>query len=120
VLLTSREVKIGMQVLFMPGSADIDPRSTSLLSEVADVLARNAQLKRVQVQGHTDNRGDPARNRELSQRRAEAVAQWLVNAGVDPARLEAKGYGDEQPLAPNITAENRAKNRRVQFVILKK
>jgi OOP family OmpA-OmpF porin len=120
VLLTSREVKIGTQVVFTPSSADIDPRSTGLLSEVADVLARNPQVKRVQVQGHTDNRGDPTQNRELSQRRAEAVAQWLVNAGVDPARLEAKGFGDEQPLAPNITAENRARNRRVQFVILKK
>ena len=120
VLLTSREVKIGTQVVFTPNSADIDPRSSGLLSEVADVLARNPQVKRVQVQGHTDNRGDPAHNRELSQRRAEAVAQWLVNAGVDPARLEAKGFGDEQPLAPNITAENRARNRRVQFVILKK
>ncbi|MET0384535.1 MAG: OmpA family protein [Polyangiales bacterium] len=117
VLLTSREVKIGTQVVFKPSSADIDVRSIGLLSEVADLLARNPQLARVDVQGHTDNRGDSAENLALSQRRAEAVVRWLVDAGIEPARLEAHGFGDQRPLVPNLTSDNRARNRRVQFII---
>lgn len=120
VVLAQHEIKISMQVAFKANSAEIDVRSTGLLSEVADVLVRNAQLQRVQVQGHTDNRGNSAQNRELSQRRAESVVAWLVAAGVDPARLEAKGFGDERPLVPNLTPDNRARNRRVQFVVIDK
>jgi outer membrane protein OmpA-like peptidoglycan-associated protein len=119
VTLSAREVHIGTQVVFESNSADIAASSNSLLAEVADVLARNPQVQHVQVQGHTDNRGDPAANLELSQRRAEAVVQWLINAGVDASRLEAKGYGDTRPLVPNLTPANRARNRRVQFVITK-
>jgi OOP family OmpA-OmpF porin len=117
VVLTNREVKLGMQIIFAPSSAEIEARSNGLMSEILDVLARNPQLKHVEVQGHTDNRGDPAQNLALSQQRAEAVVQWLVDAGIDPTRLEAKGYGDERPIVPNLTAESRMRNRRVQFVI---
>jgi outer membrane protein OmpA-like peptidoglycan-associated protein len=118
VILTSREVKIGTEVVFRPSSADIDARSTTVLAEVADVLAHNPQI-RVQIQGHTDNSGEPATNRMLSQRRADSVRQWLINAGIEAARIEAKGYGDEQPIVPNLTPESRARNRRVQFTLLK-
>jgi outer membrane protein OmpA-like peptidoglycan-associated protein len=118
VILTSREVKIGTEVVFRPSSADIDARSTTVLAEVADVLAHNPQI-RVQVQGHTDNSGEPGTNRMLSQRRADSVRQWLINAGIEAARIEAKGYGDEQPIVPNLTPESRARNRRVQFTLLK-
>jgi outer membrane protein OmpA-like peptidoglycan-associated protein len=118
VVLTQREVKIGTEIVFRPSSADVDARSTTLLAEIADVLAHNQQV-RIQVQGHTDNSGDPALNRSLSQRRADAVRQWLINAGIDAARIEAKGFGDEQPLVPNLTAESRARNRRVQFTLMK-
>lgn len=117
-ILTSREVKIGTEVVFRPSSADIDARSTGVLGEVADLLAHNPQI-RVQVQGHTDNSGDAATNRVLSQRRADSVRQWLINAGIDASRIEAKGFGDEQPLVPNLTPESRARNRRVQFTLLK-
>jgi len=120
VALNANEVKITTQVVFTPNSAEIDARSTGLLSEVADVLARNPQVERVQVQGHTDNRGAREYNLDLSQRRAEAVMTWLVNAGIDSSRLEAKGFGDERPLVPNLTPDNRARNRRVQFVIINK
>jgi len=118
VVLTAREVKIGTEVVFRPSSADIDARSTPVLAEVADVLAHNPQI-RVQVQGHTDNSGDSNTNRMLSQRRADSVRQWLINAGIEAARIEAKGFGDEQPIVPNLTPESRARNRRVQFTLLK-
>lgn len=118
VLLTQREVKVGSAIVFRPSSADVDSRSTPVLAEIADVLAHNPQV-RILVEGHTDNSGDPALNRSLSQRRAEAVRQWLVNSGIDGSRIEAKGFGDEQPIVPNLTAESRARNRRVQFTLLK-
>jgi outer membrane protein OmpA-like peptidoglycan-associated protein len=117
VTMTAHEVKIRTQILFKSNSADIDDRSTGLLTEITDVLQRNPQAAHVQVQGHTDNRGDSAQNLALSQQRAEAVVQWLVNAGVDAGRLEAKGFGDARPIVPNLTPGNRSQNRRVQFII---
>lgn len=117
VTLTAKEVKIRNQIMFKSNSAEIDERSTALLSEIADVLLRNPQAARVQVQGHTDNRGDPETNLALSQQRAEAVVQWLTQAGVGADRLEAKGYGDSRPIVPNLTPGNRARNRRVQFIV---
>jgi OOP family OmpA-OmpF porin len=118
VQLTPKRIAIKQQVQFVAGSAEIDPASTALLSEIADVLLRNAGIARVEVQGHTDNSGTEAANNELSERRAQAVREWLVKAGVQDERLTAAGYGSSRPLAPNITAQNRAKNRRVELVIL--
>ena len=69
---------------------------------------------------HTDNRGGHAINTKLSQQRAESVQRWLVQHGVADERLRAKGYGPTRPIAPNITAYNRARNRRVQFKILRR
>jgi OmpA-OmpF porin, OOP family len=117
VTVTAREVKIRKQINFKPGSAEIDESSDPLLGEIADVLARNPQVKHVQVQGHTDNRGEPAQNLSLSQQRAESVVQWLVRSGIAAERLKAKGYGDTRPIVPNLTPGNRARNRRVQFII---
>jgi outer membrane protein OmpA-like peptidoglycan-associated protein len=74
----------------------------------------------VEIQGHTDNSGSRDGNQRLSDARANAVRDWLVKAGVAGGRLKAKGYGQDRPLAPNVTEANRAKNRRVQFIINKK
>jgi outer membrane protein OmpA-like peptidoglycan-associated protein len=118
VELTQEEVRIRKQVFFKTNSAEIvSERSNDLLSEVADVLLRNPQVTQVEVQGHTDNKGAPELNRELSQARAEAVRAWLLNAGIAADRLTAIGYGDSRPLAPNLTERARARNRRVQFII---
>jgi outer membrane protein OmpA-like peptidoglycan-associated protein len=90
------------------------------LTEIADTVIRNPQLKRIEVQGHTDNSGTPEHNKVLSEQRAEAVRAWLVQHGAPADRLVARGYGQEKPLVPNVTAGNRSKNRRVQFIILDK
>jgi outer membrane protein OmpA-like peptidoglycan-associated protein len=87
------------------------------MAEIADVILRNPQLQLIQIQGHTDDRGGGPHNMELSQRRADSVRTWLIGAGIDGSRLEARGFGMTQPLVPNITAANRARNRRVQFII---
>jgi outer membrane protein OmpA-like peptidoglycan-associated protein len=118
VSVTAKRIAIKQQVQFVQGSADIAPASNTLLSEIADVLLRKRNIERVEVQGHTDNSGSEEGNRDLSQRRANAVRDWLIKAGVSADRLTAVGHGSARPLAPNITAQNRARNRRVELVIL--
>ena len=73
---------------------------------------------RVEIQGHTDNEGSDEYNLKLSQARAKSVADWLLDNKVRKGQLVYKGYGESVPIAPNETEAGRAKNRRVQFVIL--
>jgi outer membrane protein OmpA-like peptidoglycan-associated protein len=74
----------------------------------------------VQLVGHTDNSGDPAANMKLSQDRANAVRDMLVNGGIDANRISTAGYGQDKPIASNDTGEGRAKNRRTELVVTKK
>ncbi len=117
VTLGKSEIFIKQQVQFAVDSAVILPESTALLAEIADVFGKNPRVKRVEVQGHTDTTGTPERNIPLSQERAAAVVAWLNAHGVGGDRMVATGYGQTKPLVPNVTAANRAKNRRVQFMI---
>jgi outer membrane protein OmpA-like peptidoglycan-associated protein len=73
---------------------------------------------RMEISGHTDNVGSLKLNTNLSKARAESVVKYLVERGIDPSRLDYKGYAFSQPVAPNDTPEGRAKNRRVEFKIL--
>ena len=111
------EIFIKQQIQFAVDSATILPESSGLLTEIADALIKNPRIKRVEVQGHTDNTGTPDHNNQLSNDRAGAVVSWLTAHGVGADRLTARGYGQTKPLVPNVTAGNRAKNRRVQFII---
>lgn len=88
------------------------------LDEVARALSAQPELS-VEIDGYTDSTGPAAYNRRLSQRRAEAVKNYLVSKGVKAEALSAKGYGASHPLASNKTAEGRALNRRVEFVVLR-
>lgn len=72
------------------------------------------------MQAHTDYFGSRSFNQELSQKRAQSVVNYLVSKGIDAGRLEAKGYGEVQPIASNETKEGRSMNRRVEFVVLEK
>jgi len=120
ITLTANEIQIKQQVQFALDSAVILPESFGLLTEIADTIIRNPQIKRIEVQGHTDNSGTAEHNKVLSEQRAEAVRAWLVQHGTPADRLVARGYGQEKPLVPNVTAGNRSRNRRVQFIILEK
>ena len=102
---------------FETGTAEIKSQSFSLLDEVVGVL-NDMPDNRMAVQGHTDNRGSPAYNRELSQRRAQAVVKYLTDKGIAPERLDAKGFGPDRPVSSNETADGRAQNRRVEFKVL--
>jgi OmpA-OmpF porin, OOP family len=119
VRVTEKEILILQQVQFKTASDVILPASDELLQQVADVLREHPELKRMEVQGHTDNKGNAGYNQKLSQRRAASVVKWLTTrGGIDASRLDAKGYGMDQPVADNTTDEGRQKNRRVQFKIL--
>ncbi|MGE3162828.1 MAG: OmpA family protein [Burkholderiales bacterium] len=104
-------------VNFATNSANLTPASAAILDEAAATLARRGNV-RVEVAGHTDSRGSAARNRVLSQQRAESVMRYLVSKGVDPANLTARGYGPDSPVADNRTESGRAANRRVELRIL--
>lgn len=120
VVVKTAEISLRRQISFATGSDEILPNSEPILMEVADALLRNPDLELIEIQGHTDSRGELEVNMLLSQRRADAVRQWLVEHGVEAARLMTKGYGPTRPLAPNITAYNRARNRRVEFKIVRR
>lgn len=104
-------------VHFKTASPELLPDSFAALAKVAALLKAFPDL-RVEISGHTDNRGDHASNTALSQRRAESVRAWLVSQGVDGRRLEPKGYGPDRPLAPNLSEEGRAKNRRMELRLI--
>jgi outer membrane protein OmpA-like peptidoglycan-associated protein len=117
VTVGKTEITIKQQIQFALDQAVILPESTPLLNEIADVLIHNPRIKRIEIQGHTDNSGTPDHNQTLSEQRAESVRSWLTSHGVTPDRLVSKGYGQSKPLVPNVTAAMKAKNRRVQFII---
>ncbi|MFO0676643.1 MAG: OmpA family protein [Polyangiaceae bacterium] len=119
ITMIGGEIKILQQVHFKTGSAEILPDSFPMLAEIADLLKANARIKRVSVEGHTDNKGNADMNKRLSQARSESVMNHLVKkGGIDAERLEAHGYGLEKPIADNATEKGRAENRRVEFKIL--
>jgi outer membrane protein OmpA-like peptidoglycan-associated protein len=120
VRVVENEIVILEQVQFDTGKATIKKASTELLDEVAQVLTQHPEMTRIEVQGHTDNRGSAALNKTLSQARADAVRKALMQRGVAAERLVTKGYGPDKPIDENSTDEGRQRNRRVQFVILEK
>jgi len=118
-IIKDDKIEISQQVHFLTGKATILADSFNLLQQVVDVMVKN-NIKRIRVEGHTDNRGDKAFNQKLSEDRARSVADYLVSQGIDRSRIESAGYGDSKPVAPNLTARGRELNRRVEFLILEK
>ncbi|TCB55903.1 OmpA family protein [Acinetobacter terrestris] len=109
---------LNMQIInFDTASSNIPDANKSILDQAAALIKRASQVH-LTVKGHTDAMGDVAANKALSQKRAQAVADYLVKQGVDPAQLQAVGYGSEQPVADNATPEGQFKNRRIEFEVL--
>ncbi len=116
-------IQIKGQVLFKSGSAELNREAAPILDEIIEVISEYSEYK-VNIKGHTDNVpiSTPRfpSNWELSAIRATDVLKYLIEGGIHPARLTATGYGDVMPLVPNNSSENRATNRRVEFVLEKK
>ncbi|MBL4637608.1 MAG: OmpA family protein, partial [Kofleriaceae bacterium] len=117
VILTGNSLQILDVVYFKTNKAIILERSYELLNNVATVLNSHPNLKKIVVEGHTDSRGRDAANLDLSQRRAQAVVDYMVGRNVDRARLLAEGFGETRPISDNKTNEGRSANRRVEFRI---
>ena len=104
------------RIPFASGSASLPGGSFPVLEAVEAALRQSPQL-RILIEGHTDSVGDEGANLRLSTRRAEAVKAHLVGRGIDPERLEVRGFGETRPIASNETAEGRAENRRIAFTV---
>lgn len=103
-------------IRFKVASADLSEESRGILDRLTVVTLRCVEAK-VEIGGHTDSDGSAQANAELSRRRAETVGAYFLRAGIQPERLEAVGYGHTVPVAPNDTPENKAKNRRIEFLV---
>jgi len=116
-------IQIWGKILFNSGAAELNSEAKPILDKIAAIVNDYEEYD-VNIKGHTDNTPIStarfASNWELSAIRATTVLKHLINGGVDPVRLTATGYGDLLPLVPNNTADNRAVNRRVEFVLEKK
>lgn len=107
----------GQVLNFATGSAALPAASLPKLSEQAALIKTLPAGTVIEIGGHTDNTGDPTANMALSQRRADAVRDALVQDGVNPAMLVARGYGQTKPVASNDTADGRLQNRRTEFTV---
>ncbi|MEO6777253.1 MAG: OmpA family protein [Kofleriaceae bacterium] len=114
VVVTASETTILDVVEFAPATATLRAGARPTLDAIAETLQGNPSLALIEVQAHTRGDGDAAANLVLSQRRADVIVAYLIQAGVAPARLVAHGYGDTQPLDPAAPANN----ERVSFLIL--
>ena len=101
-------------VTFATGSSELTPESEKMLLRVLNTLNAYPEMK-VEIIGYTDNIGSATNNQRLSQKRANSVRYWILNKGVDPTRVFAKGYGEQNPIADNKTEEGRRLNRRIEF-----
>jgi OmpA-OmpF porin, OOP family len=104
------------KVRFESGQASIDPDSTGLLDRLVEIALR-CPTSNIEVGGHTDTDGEDATNQALSEKRAQAVVDYLVKAGLPASRFTAVGYGSTQPVATNDTDDGKAQNRRIEFLV---
>jgi outer membrane protein OmpA-like peptidoglycan-associated protein len=117
-VIAGGRIELPENILFDTGSDHIASRSEALIARVADKIKANPNVKRIRIEGHTDDVGGAKKNQDLSQARAESVRNALIARGIEPDRLQAVGYGDTRPLDKRQTNGARAKNRRVEFVIV--
>jgi OOP family OmpA-OmpF porin len=104
-------------IFFATASARLDDNSDRLLDQLYDIISRCPGMV-IEIGGHTDSDGSDATNDALSLRRAQAVEVYLERKGVPAARMQVKGYGETQPFVPNTSAENKARNRRIEFKVV--
>ncbi len=105
-------------IYFNSGSARLDPASTPLLNSLVDIIKRCPDMV-IEVGGHTDSDGSSAANKRLSKARAKAVVNFLHAKGVDRKSLVSVGYGEDKPAFANDTRENKRRNRRIEFAVIK-
>ena len=118
VVIEKNFIKIAEKIYFEFGKATIQERSDSLIAEIAETITANPQLKKIRIEGHTDDVGSDVANLKLSQARADSVRDAIAAMGVAQSRLDAVGFGEMRPIESNKTDDGRAANRRVEFIIV--
>jgi outer membrane protein OmpA-like peptidoglycan-associated protein len=114
---SGKEINLN-NILFKSDSSELDDRSHAELDRFSNLLKENPSIK-IEIQGHTSTSNRPeAFNLELSQKRAQSVADYLLQKGIEADRIRVKGYGSSKPVVPNTTEENKKKNRRVNFIVV--
>ncbi|MEH0156309.1 OmpA family protein [Limibacter armeniacum] len=113
--LLNTKGQLDLYIIFSTGSADLSPASNSTINEIVELL-RFAPKMSISIEGHTDNVGSPAKNKQLSEDRAISVKKALIAKGIDPRRMQTQGWGQEKPVADNSTEKGRLRNRRVSIV----
>jgi outer membrane protein OmpA-like peptidoglycan-associated protein len=110
-------ITLSGSVLFASAKSDLLPAAQLKLNDVANALIKEDPLSKIVVEGHTDSQGAAAYNQDLSQRRAQAVRDYLVSRGIAADRVTSQGFGPSRSIAENTSAEGRANNRRVEIVV---
>jgi outer membrane protein OmpA-like peptidoglycan-associated protein len=118
VELTQDQIVIHDKIQFETNKAVIKPESFELLDEITAAVKDASQIKKLSIEGHTDDVGADKYNLKLSEQRAASVKQYLVEHGIDAGRLASKGHGETKPVGDNKTEEGKEKNRRVEFIIV--
>ena len=118
VEVRDNKIEIHEKIQFDFDKATIKEASFGLMNEIASVITKNPQIKRIRIEGHASSEGDAGHNKKLSDDRAKAVMKYLTDHGIAANELIAVGYGSEKPIADNSTDAGREQNRRVEFAIL--
>ena len=117
VRVTRKAIRITDRIYFEVNKATIRANSFDILNAIAQTMQKHPEVKRVRVEGHTDSRSSDSYNLELSQRRAEAVCDYLIQQGVDEGRLVPVGKGEREPIDTRENPDAWELNRRVEFMI---
>jgi outer membrane protein OmpA-like peptidoglycan-associated protein len=114
---SDERIELRDPIAFKTGTAELAPGedNDATLTAVLSIMLRLPETKKLRIEGFTDDRGDPSANRASSAARAAAVAKWLVEHGIDRARVSSEGFGSERPVATNETEAGRAENRRIEL-----
>ena len=119
VELRDNKIEFKEKIQFEVNKAIIKEESFSLLHDIGEVIKKNPHIKKISIEGHASAEGDPKRNKKLSDDRSKAVMEFLAKKeGIEAARLTAKGWGSEKPVAGNDSEDGREKNRRVEFLVV--
>ncbi len=118
VEVRDNKIEIHEKIQFDFDKATIKDASSSLMNEIADVIKKNPQIKKIRIEGHASSEGNAQHNKQLSDDRAKSVLKWLTDHGIPAVELTSQGYGSDKPIADNNTEEGREQNRRVEFVIV--
>jgi OmpA-OmpF porin, OOP family len=118
VVIERNKIVVQKKIHFETAKAKLTVDSYTILDSVVDTLVNHPEIKKVRIEGHTDSQGSKVMNTKLSQDRANAVREYLIQQGISAEKLDAQGFGPDKPIAPNSTLRGREQNRRVEFVIL--